>query len=184
MEGTEQNRTETKAEEQNETPKGNAEAADAGKGNVIQEENVLDKHGHPGISEGKYKRDIEAKDKEIADLRKRLGDAVKTEEGRKDFEEKIDALEKSLADERVAHALEMAGCRSVKAAKALLDDYDGDVYKLKAENPYLFEPDKPQGSLGVKPGGAPTMTRKQIMAIQDKDERLKAIQDNIKLFEN
>ena len=42
----------------------------------------------------------------------------------------------------------------------------------------------PQNIGGVKPGGAPTMTRKQIMAIQDKDERLKAIQDNIKLFEN
>ena len=184
MEGSEQSATETNTTGQNETSKGNAAPADENKGNAAQEENVLDKHGHPGISEGKYIRDMEAKDNEIADLKKQLGEAVKSEESRKDFEGKIEALEKSLADERIAHALEMAGCRSVKAAKALLDDYDGDVAKLKAANPYLFEPDKPQGSLGVMPGGAPTMTRKQIMAIQDKDERLKAIQDNIKLFEN
>lgn len=33
-------------------------------------------------------------------------------------------------------------------------------------------------------GAAPTMTKEQIMAIKDKEARLQAIRDNIKLFEN
>ena len=51
-------------------------------------------------------------------------------------------------EERTAWKLEKAGCRNVKAAKALLGDYGGDVAKLKAECPYLFEEDKPKGSTG------------------------------------
>lgn len=149
-----------------------------------QGEAVKDKHGHPGISEGKYNRDIAAKDAEIADLRRQVENAAKTEEGRKALEQKIEALEKSQADERVTHALELAGCKSVKAAKALLDDFGGDVAKLKAEHPYLFDDGKPKGSLGAKPGGATTMTRRQIMDIKDKGERLKAIAENISLFED
>lgn len=171
----------TKAAEQTETPKGAEGQADNKA--AEQTENVTDKHGHPGISEGKYNRDIAAKDAEIADLRKQLDEAIKTEEGRKALEAKISKLEADQADERVTHKLEMAGCKSVKAAKALLEDYEGDVGKLKAEHPYLFEAEKPQGSLGVKPGGAAKMTRKQIMEIEDKDERLKAIAENQSLFE-
>ena len=34
--------------------------------------------------------------------------------------------------------LQMAGARNVKAAKALLSDYDNDIDKLKAAEPWLF----------------------------------------------
>ena len=115
-----------------------------------------DKHGHPGINREKYQRDMAAKDEEIASLKAQIAEAAKTEEGRKALEEKIAKLEADQADERVTHKLEMAGCLNPKAAKALLDDYDGDVAKLKEACPYLFSDGKQQkqtGSTGFKPDG-------------------------------
>lgn len=116
---------------------------------------VKDNHGQPGINREKYQRDIAAKDKEIADLKAQIAEAAKTEEGRKALEEKIAKLEADQKDERVTHKLELAGCRNTKAAKALLDDYDGDVAKLKEDCPYLFSDgkNKQTGSTGLKPDG-------------------------------
>ncbi len=58
-----------------------------------------------------------------------------------------------MADERVDHKLELAGCLNAKAAKALLGDYDDDVAKLKEGCPYLFGVEKKTGSTGLKPEG-------------------------------
>lgn len=118
-------------------------------------EDVKDKHGQPGINAEKYKRDIEAKDAKIAELEAQVAKAAETKEGREKLEKQIADLKAEQADERVAHKLELAGCKSVKAAKVLLEDFDGDVTKLKAEHPYLFETEKQTGRAGGKPGGAP-----------------------------
>lgn len=130
-------------------PKPAAEGQGGGEGEV------KDSHGQPGINREKYQRDIAAKDKEIADLKAQIAEAAKTEEGRKALEEKIAKLEADQKDERVTHKLELAGCRNTKAAKALLDDYDGDVAKLKEDCPYLFSDgkNKQTGSTGLKPDG-------------------------------
>lgn len=118
-------------------------------------EELTDEHGHPAISKGKYERDIAAKDAKIADLEKQIGEAAKTEAGRTELEKKIDKLKGEIAEERTSHSLEMAGCRNVKAAKALLEDHGGDVSKLKEAEPWLFGKDKKEGSTGLKPDGAP-----------------------------
>ena len=130
-------------------PKPAAEGQGGGEGEV------KDNHGQPGINREKYQRDIAAKDKEIADLKAQIAEAAKTEEGRKALEEKIAKLEADQKDEWVTHKLELAGCRNTKAAKALLDDYDGDVAKLKEDCPYLFSDgkNKQTGSTGLKPDG-------------------------------
>lgn len=130
-------------------PKPAAEGQGGGEGEV------KDNHGQPGINREKYQRDIAAKDKEIADLKAQIAEAAKTEEGRKALEEKIAKLEADQKDERVTHKLELAVCRNTKAAKALLDDYDGDVAKLKEDCPYLFSDgkNKQTGSTGLKPDG-------------------------------
>lgn len=130
-------------------PKPAAEGQGGGEGEV------KDNHGQPGINREKYQRDIAAKDKEIADLKAQIAEAAKTEEGRKALEEKIAKLEADQKDERVTHKLELAGCRNTKSAKALLDDYDGDVAKLKEDCPYLFSDgkNKQTGSTGLKPDG-------------------------------
>ena len=95
---------------------------------------------------------MKAKDDKIAELQAQLDEKAKTEEGRASLKKELDDLKAEMAGERVAHKLEMAGCRNVKAAKALLDDYDGDVDKLKEGCPYLFE-GKKAGSTGLKPEG-------------------------------
>lgn len=140
--------SEGSAEEKEETKTG-SESTDA-----AEEEDVKDSHGHPGINREKYERDMKAKDDEIANLKAEIAKAAETKEGREALEKRIADLEASQADERVTHKLEMENCVNVKAAKALLDDYDGDVAKLKAECPYLFESKKQSGSTGGKPAGA------------------------------
>lgn len=133
-----------------------AEAKDKAKAEPQPEEGdggeVADKHGQPGVNREKYARDMKAKDDKIAELQAQLDEKSKTEEGRASLKKELDDLKAEMAGERVAHKLEMAGCRNVKAAKALLDDYDGDVDKLKEGCPYLFE-GKKAGSTGLKPEG-------------------------------
>lgn len=118
------------------------------------QDGVEDKHGQPGINREKYQRDIEAKDKQIAELQAQLDEKSKTEEGRAALKAELDKLKADMADERTDHRLELAGCLNAKAAKALLGDYDGDVAKLKEACPYLFGVEKKTGSTGLKPEGA------------------------------
>lgn len=136
--------TEPQGQQQAESPEG---AADGGDG-------IVDSHGQPGISRDKYAREMKAKDDKIAELQAKVDEASKAEESRKGLNDEIAKLRRELEDDRVSHALEMAGCRSVKAAKALLGDYGGDVAKLKEAEPYLFGDGRPSGSTGLKPEGA------------------------------
>lgn len=112
--------------------------------------------GKPGatVNRHKYERDLEAKDKEIEELKAQIAEAAKTKEGREELEKKMDDLKAQMASEKVGYQLELAGCVNVKAAKALLDDYDGDVTKLKEACPYLFGKEKKTGATGAKPTGA------------------------------
>ena len=114
--------------------------------------------GKPGatVNRHKYERELAAKDKTIAELQAQIDEAAKTKEGRDDLQKKLDEMKAELDGEKVAHKLEVAGCRNVKAARALLDDYDGDVAKLKEACPYLFGKDKQTGSTGFKPEGTST----------------------------
>lgn len=133
----------TEPQDDNQNPPG-GEGSDDG---------LTDAHGQPAISKGKYERDIKAKDDEIAALKAEVEKAAETKQGRDELNSKIASLEQKIQDERTAHALELAGCKNTKAAKALLDDYEGDVAKLKAECPYLFESEQKKGSTGYKPSG-------------------------------
>lgn len=116
---------------------------------------VKDSHGQPGINKERHDREIAEKDAKIAELEGKLEEAAKTEEGRADLKAEIDKLRAEQAEERTAHKLEMSGCVDVKAAKARLSDFDGDVAKLKESCPYLFgEKPKQTGSTGKPPAGA------------------------------
>lgn len=142
----------TPQEPETEPEKGAGEEPAAGEGQDGGE-GVGDKHGQPGINREKYQRDIEAKNKQIAELQAQLDEKSKTEEGRAALKAELDRLKADMADERVDHKLELAGCLNAKAAKALLGDYDGDVVKLKEGCPYLFGAEKKTGSTGLKPEG-------------------------------
>lgn len=117
-------------------------------------EGIKDKHGQPGINKERHEKEMAEKDAEIAKLQEQLAEMSKTEEGRKELQKQIDEMKASQADERITHKLEMAGCKNAKAAKALLEDYDNDVPKLKEACPYLFEDEKPKGKTGGKPIGS------------------------------
>lgn len=117
---------------------------------------LKDPHGQPGIAKGKYEREIAERDRRIAELEAQVAESAKTEEGRKSLADSIEALKAEMADKDVTHALEMAGCVNTKAAKAVLADFDGDVAKLKAECPYLFQSAKPSGASGLRPAGKPS----------------------------
>lgn len=134
-------------------------------GNQPQGDDLKDKHGEDAVNRGRYNRDMKAKDDEIAELKRQLeqanGEASKGADALKEIAE----LKSQLADEKVSGALRLAGCVNEKAAKALLDDYEGDVGKLAEACPYLFggNATRQQGSTGAKHGGAPD---------KDEDEQL------------
>lgn len=123
------------------------------------DDGLKDKHGEDAINRGRYDRDMKAKEDEIAELKKQLAESDKKARRGDDALKKVEALEAQIADEKVSHALQAAGCVNEKAAKALLDDYEGDVAKLKEACPYLFK--RQQGSTGAKPGGAPSASEER-----------------------
>ncbi len=144
-------------EHQGSTGEGNTDpkaGATDPQGDGDPDDGVGDSHGQPGINRERHDREIAAKDARIAELEGKLEDASKTEQGRADLKKEIDKLRAEQADERVAHKLELAGCVDLKAAKARLDDFGGDVDKLKSECPYLFAEKKQTGSTGLEASGA------------------------------
>lgn len=112
-----------------------------------------------------YQAALKAKDAQIAELQGKVASAAKTAEATEALNAEIAALKQQMADERVEFALRSAGARSVKAAKALLEEHDGDVAALVAAEPWLFEgaevgtsqrtsQDSVGGATGLEPAGA------------------------------
>ena len=110
-----------------------------------------------------YQVALRAKDAHIAELQGKVACAAKTAETTEALNAEIAALKQQMADERVEFALRAAGARSVKAAKALLGEHDGDVAALVAAEPWLFEGAEPTsqrtsqtsagGATGLEPAG-------------------------------
>lgn len=148
----------TEGPEMAKEPEGQAGAPEA----KPEPEGLTDKHGQPAIARGKYERDMAAKDAEIAELKAQVDEAAKTEAGRKELLERIAKLEHDGAESAINHKLELAGCVNAKAARAVLDDYEGDVAKLKEACPYLFKQERQQtGSTGLAPMGSPSHYERQ-----------------------
>ena len=119
-----------------------------------QEPEVKDSHGQPGINKERHDREVAALNARIEELQARIDDSAKTEKAREELKAEVRKARDEIAAEKLNWKLEKAGCKNVKAAKAVLDDYEGDVAKLKSECPYLFEEEK-KGATGLKPDGAP-----------------------------
>lgn len=85
-----------------------------------------------------YQAALRAKDAEIETLQARVVEAAKTSEATETLNKEIAALKKQMADERVEFTLRSAGVRSVNAAKALLEEHDGDVAALVAAEPWAL----------------------------------------------
>ncbi|MGO5362996.1 hypothetical protein ACTQY8_08575 [Collinsella bouchesdurhonensis] len=81
---------------------------------------------------------IAERDEKIASLKAQIAEAAKTAEQAEKLSAEIAELKQASADERIDFALQLAGCSNVKAARAVLDDYEGDVDKLREGEPWLF----------------------------------------------
>lgn len=85
-----------------------------------------------------YETALKERDERIAALEGEIAEAAKTAESAERLRKEMDELRRQGEEQRVGFELQMAGARNVKAARALLADYEGDVEKLKAGEPWLF----------------------------------------------
>lgn len=94
-----------------------------------------------GVAE-KARADYEAvlaeRDKRIAELEGEIAGAAKTADAAERLRAEMDELRRQGDAQRVSFELQLAGARNVKAATALLSNYDGDMEKLKGAEPWLF----------------------------------------------
>ncbi|MGI6535101.1 MAG: hypothetical protein ACOX12_01590 [Eggerthellaceae bacterium] len=112
------------------------------------------------VSGDDWRVQLRAKDEQIAELQGKVAQAAKSAEAAEALNQQIEELKRQMADERTEFALRSAGARSVKAAKALLADHDGNVAALVAAEPWLFEGaeggsqnSSQTGATGLEPAG-------------------------------
>jgi hypothetical protein len=102
-----------------------------------------------------YEAQLRAKDARIEELSAQVAEAAKSQKAADELGKQIAELKRQMADERTDFALRAAGCRSTKAARALLSDHDGDVEKLREAEPWLFSAASAEGgTTGLEPAGA------------------------------
>lgn len=119
---------------------------------------LVDKHGNPAIAKGKYDRDLKAANDKIAELQGRIDEAAESKERAEGLKEELEQARAEFADKELTYRLELAGIRdanAVKAAKAMVDDFGGDVDKLREGCPWLFvDTTKRSGSTGFDGSGS------------------------------
>ena len=126
-----------------------------------------------------YEAALRERDERIAALEGEIAEAAKTAESAERLRAEMDELRRKGDEERVGFELQIAGARNVKAARALLPDYDDDIEKLRAAEPWLFSASPapaPVGATGLPNAGAATdegaqMRRwRAIAGIDDEEE--------------
>ena len=110
-------------------------------------------NGNTGNSGNDYEKQIAERDSKIASLEAQIAEAAKTAEAAETLRSEIAALKAQGESDRIDFKLQLAGCRNVKAARAILADHDNDVEKLKAAEPWLFA--KSAGGEGTGTTGLP-----------------------------
>lgn len=81
-----------------------------------------------GKAQADYEAPLKERDERIAVLEDEIAEAAKTAESAEKLRAEMDERRRKVEEQRVGFELQMAGARNVKAAKALLADYD----KLRA----------------------------------------------------
>lgn len=105
-----------------------------------------------------YEAALKERDARIAELEGEIAEAAKTAESAEKLRAEMDELRRQGDEQRVGFELQLAGACNVKAAKALLPDYDNDIEKLRAAEPWLFGTGVPasaqSGATGLPSAGA------------------------------
>ena len=81
---------------------------------------------------------LKERDERIEVLEGEIAEAARTAESAEKLRAEMDELHRRGDEERMGFELQIAGTRNVKAVRALLPDYDNDIDKLKAAEPWLF----------------------------------------------
>ena len=113
-----------------------------------------------------YETQIAERDARIAELEGQIADAAKSAEAAKELRSELKQMRKQAEDDRVEFGLKLAGCRNVKAARAVLDDYKGDIEAMKEAEPWLFAKHaaggESVGSTGLPNAGAAVDEAKEL----------------------
>ena len=94
---------------------------------------------------------IAERDRRIEHLERKLAKEAANKTAMEALTAKVSELEAKSEAQRVEYELKLAGCRSVEAGRALLDDHGGNVDALKEAEPWLFA-DAPARQQGGKTG--------------------------------
>ena len=108
---------------------------------------------------------IAERDEKIAALEAQVAEAAKSAEAAETLRSEIAELKAQGESDRIDFKLQLAGVRNIKAARAVLDDHDGDIDKLKAEEPWLFSDASAkahEGTTALPNAGAATDEGKQL----------------------
>ena len=130
-----------------------------------QETQVSQVDGNTGNGGNDYEKQIADRDAKIASLEAQIAEAAKTSEAAESLRTQIAELKAQGESDRIDFKLQLAGCRNVKAARAILADHDNDVDKLKAAEPWLFAKHtsgEGTGTTGLPNAGAATDEGKQL----------------------
>lgn len=141
---------------------GGQEAAQDAQGQAQQGRQREDSQGRQEVSGSApdFEGQISERDARIAELEAQVAEAAKTAEAAEALRGEIAELRAQGESDRIDFKLQLAGCRNVKAARAILDDHGGDVDKLREAEPWLFAkhlaPDGASGTTGLPNAGAAT----------------------------
>lgn len=108
-----------------------------------------------------YERAIGERDARIAELEAQVAEAAKSAETADELRAQMAELKAQGESDRVDFRLRLASVRNVKAARAVLDDYEGDVEALRAAEPWVFsqaegtsqQTSQNLGATGMEPAG-------------------------------
>ncbi|WP_373580866.1 hypothetical protein [Collinsella aerofaciens] len=111
------------------------------------EETGADAGAGSGAGAEAYEKQLAERDSRIAELEAQVADAAKNAEAAEGLRAEIAAMKEQGESDRIDFKLQLAGCRNVKAARAVLAGHGGDVDALKAAEPWMFA-DAPQKQIG------------------------------------
>lgn len=116
--------------------------------------------GQQQVSGTDWEKAVAERDEKIAALEAQMAEAAKNAETAERLRSEIAEPKAQGESDRIDSKLQLAGVRNVKAARAMLSDYDGDADALKAAEPWLFANErtsKPQGGkTGLSNAGTST----------------------------
>lgn len=111
-----------------------------------------------------YETQLAERDGRIAELEGQIAEASRSAETAEALREEIASLKAQGESDRIDFQLQLAGCRNVKAARAVLADHGGDVEALKEAEPWMFgdAPQKQSGKTGLPNAGTAADEGKQM----------------------